>query len=299
MTDLVLTPRDAASISLAESHAFCARVTRTQARNFFYGLRLLPAEKRAGMFALYAYMRYADDLADDPSQQDVKARMAQLERFRSLTRRTLAEQVIPSHEWQGWAAFLDCARTFNMPVGLFDAMIEGQLQDLDFKIPQTFDDLVEYCYRVAGVVGLASLHVWGYTGGHDTERLAIDRGTAFQLTNVIRDVREDARRGRCYIPMEDLARFGVRSAWLGNGLANNEILSLINFEISRARKYFHSSADLEKYVSADSRPALAAMTGIYRGILDKIAHSPMDVLTRRVRLGGLTKLKIMWQSKNA
>lgn len=295
MTDLVVAQSGGESAALAESQAFCAHVTRTQARNFFYGLKLLPAEKRAGMFALYAYMRYVDDLADDPSQQDTAVRIARLERFRDLTRRVLAERSVPADGWRGWPAFLNCARAFNMPVSLFDAMIEGQLQDLDFKIPRTFDDLAEYCYRVAGVVGLASIHVWGYTGGHDTERLAIDRGIAFQLTNVIRDVREDARRGRCYLPMDDLARFGVRSTWLGNGLANNEILSLLNFEISRARKYFHSSADLDTFISADSRPALAAMTAIYHGILDKIAHSPMDVLTRRVRLGALTKLKIMWR----
>ena len=297
MTELITAQKDTSSAPLAKSKAFCADVTRTQAKNFFYGLKLLPPAKREGMFALYAFMRYADDLADDPSQQDTKERIRQLERLRSLTRRALADHTPPDHGWSGWAALIDCAQRFNMPIGIFDAMIEGQLQDLDFSIPKTFDDLSEYCYRVAGVVGLASIHVWGYTGGHDTERLAIDRGTAFQLTNVLRDVREDARRDRCYIPMEDLARFGVRSTWLGNGLANNEILSLLNFEISRARKYYHASADLEQYVSADSRPALVAMTGIYRGILDKIAHCPMDVLTRRVRLNTMQKLVIMWRSK--
>ncbi len=297
MTDVITAQKDWRLAGLAESRAFCSDVTRTQAKNFFYGLKLLPPGKRDGMFALYAYMRYADDLADDLAQQAIKDRIGQLEQFRMLTRRALADNTPPDHAWGGWAAFIHCARTFNMPIGIFDAMIEGQLQDLNFSIPKTFDDLSAYCYRVAGVVGLASIHVWGYTGGHDTERLAIDRGMAFQLTNVLRDVREDARRGRCYIPMEDMTRFGVRSNWLGNGLINNEILSLLNFEISRARKYFHSSADLEQFVAADSRPALIAMTGIYRGILDKIARSPMDVLTRRVRLNNVQKLAIMWRSK--
>lgn len=284
---------------LAPSQRFCAEITREQAKNFFYGLRLLPPGKRDGMFALYAYMRYADDLADDATQTDLQARMANLEQLRTETRRALAATAPSTHPWRGWPALTDCARRFNIPLSLFDAMIEGQLQDLDFHIPKTFEDLTEYCYRVAGVVGLASLHVWGYTGGHPTERLAIDRGIAFQLTNVIRDVREDAGRGRCYLPMEDLARFGVRSAWLGNGLASNEILSLLNFEISRAVKFFDSSAPLESYVSADSRPALMAMTGIYRGILDKIAYSPMDVLTRRVRLSALQKLLIAWRTTRA
>jgi phytoene synthase len=297
MTELIAAPKDIAAANLGRSRAFCAEVTRTQAKNFYYGLKLLPPEKRDGMFALYAFMRYADDLADDAMQADVKDRISQLEKLRTLTHQALADHRPPDHPWGGWPAFVHCVQRFNMPVSIFDAMIDGQLQDLGFKIPETFEDLSEYCYRVAGVVGLASIHVWGYTGGHDTERLALDRGTAFQLTNVLRDVREDARRGRCYIPMEDLTRFGVRSAWLGNGLANNEILSLLNFEISRARKYFHSAADLEQYVSADCRPALAAMTGIYRGILDKIAYNPMDVLTRRVRLNSLHKLLIMWRSR--
>ena len=151
-------------------------------------------------------------------------------------------------------------REYRMPRHIFDDVIAGQRQDLQPEPFDTFAQLHAYCYRVAGVVGLASIYIWGFEGGAETEALAIDRGVAFQLTNILRDLREDAARGRTYLPAEELTRFGATEADLRTRDASRSFMDLMRFQIDRAETYYAKSAPLEECIQADSRPTLVAMT---------------------------------------
>jgi phytoene synthase len=185
---------------------------------------------------------------------------------------------------------------YRVPAELFDEMIAGQRQDLEPVRMATFADLHAYCYRVASVVGVASLYVWGFEGGEGSVKMSVERGIAFQLTNVLRDLREDAGRGRCYLPGDELARFGVTAEQIARGEATEGFEELMRFQIERARGYYQRSAPLDEKVTADSRATLAAMTAIYRGILEKIAEEPARVLRERVSLGKMKKLMIGWRA---
>jgi 15-cis-phytoene synthase len=295
MTTLAPEQRNA---SLADSQNFCTGITRTQARNFYYGLKLLPDQKRLSMFALYAWMRRADDLSDGVRPDNINRRL-ELDAFRTWTHAAIAGEPIGDQAWPGWPAFVECVRQHNIPVSIFDAMIEGQLQDLAFSQPDTFEQLYDYCYLVAGVVGLASIHIWGYIGDAATESLAVDRGIAFQLTNILRDLTEDARNGRVYLPKVELQRFDVTPDQLVKGISSPSFLRMMQYQIDRAEGYFYRSGPLDGFIAADSRCALQAMTEIYQGILRKIAVKPARVLRQRVRLSKWAKSMIAlraWRS---
>ena len=283
--------------SLERSQSFCDQITRLHARNFHYGLKLLPPAKRAGMYALYAWMRVADDLADDSADQPVPSRIATLEAFRRNTHEAINSHCMPPNDfWPGWPAMIHCAESFNLDTHLLDAMIDGQLGDISFTQPRNFSQLHDYCYRVASVVGLASIKIWGYTGDKKTEALAVDRGIAFQLTNILRDIKEDAARGRYYLPAEDMQRFSVAPDEILSTRHRPQTGALLRFEIDRARNYFERSAGLEDCIASDSRASLWAMTAIYSGILRKISLRPLRVLDGRVRLGRLKKTWIAFQA---
>ena len=274
------------------SRDYCRHVTRRQARNFYYGLRLLPEPAKSSMFALYAWMRRADDLADDSADLPLAQRRELLDQFRALTHQAIAAQALPAMEnsaWPGWPAFTDCVHRHNIPPGLFDDMIDGQQQDLEFHQPENDADLRQYCYRVAGVVGVASIHIWGFTGGAETEALAVDRGIAFQLTNILRDVKEDAGRNRIYFPQQQMLRSGVAGDDLTVGKATEGFQALMQHHIELAERLFVRSAPLDQRITPGNVAALTAMTAIYHGILRKIARHPQQVLRGRVRLGTVAK----------
>ena len=292
------------TLDIQNSRDYCRRITREQARNFYYGLRLLPEPAKSSMFALYAWMRRADDLADDSLRMPLAQRQALLDQFCALTHQaigTLPAQIanngnaLTSSPWAGWAAFADCVHRHHIPPPLFDDMIAGQKQDLEFHQPRTDADLREYCYRVAGVVGVASIHIWGFTGGPESEALAVDRGIAFQLTNILRDVREDAQNNRIYLPTEQMRRFGVSQADILAGKSTPGFQALMKYHIAMAEELFLRSAPLDHRISPENVSALTAMTAIYHGILRKIAHDPRRVLNGRVRLGKPAKMWIAWQ----
>ncbi|NNM88622.1 MAG: phytoene/squalene synthase family protein [Phycisphaerae bacterium] len=279
--------------SVLDSQAFCRRVARTQARNFYYGLKLLPEPQRSAMFVLYAYMRRADDLADQTADAQLSVRQANLQRYRSLTHAVLRGETWADDDWPGWPAFAAMVRQFALPVHLFDSMVDGQIHDLTPVRMETFQQLCAYCYQVAGVVGLASVHIWGFTGGRPMEQLAIERGLAFQLTNILRDLREDAQLGRSYLPREDLQRFGVSTADISEGRNSPAFHALMQFQVRRAAEYYQRSAPLDAAVSAQSRRTLYAMTEIYRAILLRIARNPAQPLYGKVRLGHWAKTAIV------
>jgi phytoene synthase len=294
--------------TLVASRDYCRAVTRHAARNFYYGLKLLPPVKRSAMYALYAYMRLVDDIADveggdGEGEGDGRAsedRVAELEQWRTQTRAILAGRAPAEGSHPVWPAFYEAVHRFGVPAKVFDAIIAGQEQDLAGPVSfGTFEELEQYCYRVAGVVGLASIHVFGFIGGEQTEQLALHRGTAFQLTNILRDLREDALRGRVYLPQSELERFGVAGEQLRSALAGVEFDSLMRFQIERARGFYERSDGLVHRVRRDSRPTLIAMTQIYRGLLEKIAADPRRVLRQRVALSPWSKLRIGWKAVRA
>jgi len=288
------------SADVAGSRAYCEHLTRTQARNFYYGLKLLPEPKRSAMFAIYAYMRLVDDIADEDDGRSIERRVADLEAWRIQTHAVLSGKTRGEGEGQAlWPAFAEVVERYALPHKIFDDVIEGQKQDLDFKPFKNFEELFAYCYRVAGVVGLASIYIWGFEGGDDTEFLAVQRGVAFQLTNILRDLREDALKGRIYLPLEELSAMKVDNEDLRQGNGGQHFLELMRFQIARAEAFYEKSAGLEQRISADSRPTLIAMTEIYRGLLKKVAYQPERVLRERVSLSLFSKLRIGWRASRA
>ena len=292
--------------SVDASRDYCEHLTRPQAKNFYYGLKLLPEPKRSAMFALYAYMRLVDDIADDEGDgghagRTVRQRIDELEEWRQQTHRVLdgSTEFTVGTGRELWPAFAEMVREYRMPRHIFDDVIAGQRQDLEPEPFDTFDQLHTYCYRVAGVVGLASIYVWGFEGGAETEALAIDRGVAFQLTNILRDLREDAARGRTYLPAEDLAVMNVTEDELRGTRGGDAFLDLMRFQINRAEAYYRRSRPLEERIEEDSRSTLVAMTEIYHQLLKRIAVDPERVLRERVRLSLVRKLMIGWRAARA
>lgn len=285
---------------MEKSRTFCREITKREAKNFYYGLKLLPEPKRSAMYALYAYMRLVDDIADDESNgRTVAQRGADLDQWERLTAEAIAAGTDLSLVPRGhilWPAFAAMVKTYRVPQKVFDDMIAGQRQDLEPVAIPTFSALYDYCYRVASVVGVASLYVWGFEGGEETLKLGVDRGVAFQLTNILRDLREDSARGRCYLPADELAKFGVSAAQIGRGEITPGFAELMKFQVERAESFYTRSAPLEGKVQMDSRPTLRAMTGIYHGLLRQIAEKPERVLKERVRLSTWAKLVIGWKA---
>ena len=218
------------SPSIHESYAYCHELMRSAARNFYYGMRLLPETKRRGMYALYSFMRLCDDIGDEapvggaadaalssligvadaatgPTAPSTDPRRARLEAWRAAMHQAIDGQTA-GHRL--WPAFHDTVRRFGIPVKLFDDAIDGQIQDLVQHAYSTFQELYQYCYRVASTVGIAAIHIWGFSDAGAIQ-LAEERGIAMQLTNILRDLREDADRGRCYLPDDDRARFRLRA----------------------------------------------------------------------------------------
>jgi phytoene synthase len=294
---MILTSPTLGDTLLEKSQSYCEQLTRTQAKNFYYGLKLLPESKRSAMFALYAYMRRVDDIADDETGRSVAERLSDLEAWRLQTQAAIRFQLDDGPCDPVWHALSDAVRRFSIPSSIFDEVIEGQRQDLEPVPFENFEQLKVYCYRVAGVVGLSSIHVWGFEGGDSTQAMAIDRGVAFQLTNILRDLREDADRGRLYLPSEELTAMGVTAQDLQHGGAR--FREMMKFQIERAESYYRRSAELENRVERDSRPTLRAMTEIYHGLLGKIAAHPERVLSERVSLSVLSKLRIGWRALRA
>jgi len=270
--------------SLEQSYAHCRAVAKQRARNFYYSFILLPPEKKNAMCAMYAFMRYCDDLSDEPG-----ANRSAIDHWRDALTEALAGR---PDDNPTWPAFLDAVKRYSIPHQYFYDMVEGVASDLAPRTIETFDDLYRYCYRVASVVGLTTIHIFGYTSP-DALPLAEKCGIAFQLTNILRDVREDAALGRVYLPAEDLARFGVSIDDLKNARRTEQFGRLMEFETERARRYYRESAPLLELIQPKSRPSLWALIAIYSRLLDHLAESHYDVLMRRISLSSLEKIWIV------
>jgi 15-cis-phytoene synthase len=278
--------------ALAESYAYCRGVARRRARNFYYAFVLLSRERRDAMCALYAFMRYCDDLSDAPG-----ANKANIEKWRAALAEAL-EGRFSRHP--AWPAFYETVTRYKIPARYFHEMIDGVASDLEPRRFATFDDLYRYCYQVASVVGLCTIHIFGFDSP-EALPLAEKCGVAFQLTNILRDVREDAERGRIYLPLEDLARFRVTEDDIRAGMRTPEFIDLMDFEAGRARQYYNESRPLMGLVHRRSRRALWALIAIYSRLLDRIERSNYDVFARRISLRAREKawivVKALWSGR--
>jgi 15-cis-phytoene synthase len=291
------TPYLPTESQLAVAYAVCRGITRTQAKNFYYGFLVLPKRKRQALSAVYAFMRRCDDIADDPSlsARDRRQRLdTWVDAFHSAVAGLPTDDPI-------LLALVDAQRRFGVPVGLLDQLAFGTAMDVEEESEQnaprhpiqygSFQDLERYCYNVASVVGLVCIHIFGYSDPA-AERLAERLGLAFQLTNIIRDVKEDAALGRVYLPQEDLAQFGISPADLSNVTDAARFRPLLELEAQRAFENYAAGDELLSLISEDSQPALWVLINIYRGLLQKIVRLNYDVFTRKVSLTLREKLTI-------
>ncbi|MEU3519359.1 presqualene diphosphate synthase HpnD [Streptomyces sp. NPDC006654] len=274
------------------AYSYCETVTGQQARNFAYGIRLLPAPKRRAMSALYAFSRRVDDIGDGALADDVKA--ARLEDTRALLARIQDGAVAEDDTDPVAVALAHAAQAFPIPLGGLDELIDGVLMDVRGETYETWDDLKVYCRCVAGAIGRLSLGVFGTEpGARGAERApeyADTLGLALQLTNILRDIREDAGNGRTYLPQDDLAKFGC-SAGLDGPIPpeGSDFAGLVHFEVRRARALFAEGYRLLPMLDRRSGACVAAMAGIYRRLLDRIEREPDAVLRGRVSLPGHEK----------
>ena len=282
-----------------EAYAQCEQITWEQARNFAYGIRLLPPPKRRALAAIYAFARRIDDIGDgDLPAADKTAR---LEAARVQVRAVAAGDN-PDDSDPVLVALTDTGSRFGVPLAAFGELIDGCLADVNQASYKTFDDLLWYCRCVAGSIGRLSLGVYGATQPEKQAKMADDLGVALQLTNILRDVREDFRNDRIYLPKEDLDKFGIEFAPFGqpepfpDTAMQARFASLVEFEASRAREWYASGMRLLATIDRRSAACTGAMAGIYRRLLERIARQPSAVLEGRMSLPGGEKALVAAQA---
>lgn len=271
--------------ALATSYARCRQVTRRTASNFYYAFLVLPRPKRRAMCALYAFSRLTDDLGDNPGP--LEERREALARWR----RSLERGLIGDFDAPIFPALLDTIERYDLPVAQLHELIDGVEMDLARGEYQTFDELREYCYKVAATVGLCCIRIWGCRRPEATEP-AVQCGIAFQLTNILRDLKEDAAAGRVYLPQDELRRFGYTAADLRRGVIDERFRALMRFQIERAEGFYEGAAELPRWLPHDGRVVFGAMTSIYRGLLEEIKRADGDVFRRRIQLTAWRKLRL-------
>jgi 15-cis-phytoene synthase len=277
-----MNPPRSNGVELAQSHAYCRALARREAKNFYPAFRLLPVDQRRGMCALYAFMRIADDLSDEAGTPQNKRTAL------DAWRQQLAEALQGTYRHPLHLALHDSVTRFGVPVAHLEAVLDGVVMDLEVGRYETFPQLYQYCYRVASAVGLACIHIWGFSDAKATEH-AEAAGIAFQLTNILRDLREDAERGRLYLPQEDMIRFGYHED-LRKGIRDERFRELMRFQIARARTFYAASAPLAAMLRPAGRAVFLVMSRTYASLLDAIERRDYDVFSDRVRLGRFKKL---------
>ena len=281
------------------AYSVCRHIARSAARNFYYGFAVLPRPKRNSLSAVYAFMRRCDDIADDNTLTFYERRN-KLAEWLDTVHRALAGYPIDDALL---LALADTQRRFQIPIGLLDQLAYGTAEDVEQEPAaaeqtgilapryRTFEELRQYCYGVASVVGLVCIRIFGYRDPA-AEPLAEKCGLAFQLTNIIRDVKEDVAMGRLYFPEEDLAEFGLSAADFA-ALDAGRIRPLLAKQADRAREGYRAGEELIPLVNEDSQPALWVLITIYRRLLEKIASRQYDVFSERVGLSVREKLTIL------
>ena len=296
---------------LQAAYRTCTEIARREAKNFYYAFLALPKPKRQAICAVYAFMRHADDLSDDESRSR-EQRRADLTAWLDAWHQAAAGS--PTDD-PVFVALADTRRRFGIPLELLDQLVHGTAMDLetvpraelapnpDPDVPPydtyaTFEDLRRYCYYVASVVGLVCIHIFGYSDKR-AEQLAENTGLAFQLTNILRDVKEDLQRGRIYLPLEDLDRYNVSLRDLlslrdGAHMTLNQT-ELLDAIAKRAEENYQSGIELIALIEPDARPALWVLITIYHRLLRLIERRNYDVFTERVSVPVRTRLAILFR----
>jgi phytoene synthase len=287
-------------VTTVEAYAVCRTIAQREAKNFYYAFRVLPEHKRNAMCAVYAFMRRADDISDDESMPVVERRevmSAWLKAWREARRSGVSNDPV-------FLALNDTQKRFAIPDALLEDLVRGTAMDLEPRAQaeselqtfETFEELYRYCYLVASVVGLVCIKIFGYSDP-GAEKLAEETGVAFQLTNILRDVKEDAERGRVYLPLDLLGEFGVgvdRVRALSSGAAIEEKdRAMLRTLGARAEVYYASADRLLPLIDADSRAALWVLVAIYHRLLVKISKADYDVFRQRISVSTPTKLAIL------
>lgn len=273
-------------VSLADAYEECRLITKREAKNFFYAFLTLPTPKRRAIYAAYAFCRHCDDAVDQvASLEDKQAAL------RSLTQR-LNNAYHDKPVGPVFTALAHTARAYSIPQSYFQDVIRGVEMDLATTRYSTYEDLRLYCYRVASVVGLICLQIFGYR--HEkAKEYAVDLGLAMQLTNILRDVQEDLARDRIYLPQDEIEHFGYSESELRQEVRNDAQRSLIEFQVRRARSLFQSGAKLLPYLSARSRACPAVLAAIYTRILRRISSNEHNVFGGRISLSSREKILVM------
>jgi 15-cis-phytoene synthase len=270
------------------SYELCAQIAKKATSSFYWAFSSLGREKRHAMLALYAFARVSDDIVD--SDEPVERRRARLAELRDDLHRALARQ--PAAPFL--AAVADTVHRFGIPTQCLTDILDGVAMDLEPKRYETFAELELYCHRVATAVGLACVHIWGFQQPERAIPLVHQCGLAFQLTNILRDLKEDAANERVYLPREELARFCYRVDDLQQGIVDDRFQGLMRFQIARARRLFTESRELEQYLAADGRRIFPLLHDTYFRLLEAISRRSGDVFRRRIRLGMTERLRIAW-----
>jgi len=263
-------------LSLAESYDLCRRVQKAHSRTYYFSTRLFPAEVRPRVHALYAFMRYADEIVDTPHDLPLEAQLSILEEFEDETMAAVSGEEVPNPVLRAYA---DTVRTCDIDPGTIAAFFESMKMDTRvFRYP-TYKDLEVYTYGSAAVVGLMMCRVVGAAGGKaDPHAEAL--GVAMQLSNFLRDVGEDWRRGRVYLPLEDLARFEYTERDLAYGVVDERFVALMRFEIERTRKLYEIADEGMGYIPRGRRFPVVVARELYAAILDRIEAQSYDVFSR-------------------
>ena len=288
-----------------EAYAQCEQITWEQARNFAYGIRLLPLEKRRALAAVYAYARRIDDIGDGdlPAAEKTRQLEAARQQVKTLVAKVKGDEAAKLEDTDAvLVALTDAGQRFGLPLEAFEELIDGCLADVNQATYETFDDLLYYCRCVAGSIGRLSLGVYGATEPEKQNKLADDLGVALQLTNILRDVREDFLNTRVYLPKEDLDKFGIEFAPFGSPepfpseAMQARFANLVEFEANRAREWYGSGLRLLATIDRRSAACTGAMAGIYRRLLERIARNPHAVLEGRMSLPGSEKALVAAQA---
>jgi len=296
-------------LQLETAYGVCRHITRSSARNFYYGFLALPRRKRNALSAVYAFMRHADDLSDDASLSipERRRKLSEwLDQFHHVVEGAATDDPV-------FMALRDAQQNYNIPTDLLDKLVQGTAMDLYSNTPgdpspaelaqqsapdtvhiayRTFAELYDYCYHVASVVGLTCIRIFGYREQF-AEQLAEEVGVAFQLTNILRDIKEDGSLGRVYIPQEDLEQFGISPQELVSGANLERLRPLLEMEAKRAAEFYKAGDKLLPLIDEDSQGALWTLVTIYHRLLNRIVERQYDVYSRRVRLSGVEKSGIL------
>lgn len=274
------------TVSLEDSYAQCVAVTKERAKNFHYAFKVLPAERYKSICALYAFTRTADDLSDD--EADCEKALANSRAWRAAFDKALAgdastHAILP--------AVADTFRKYSIPPVYMHELITGTEMDAHKKRYEKWDETYLYCYRVASVIGMMTIHVFGYTNPRAIE-LAEKTGIAFQMTNILRDLVEDSGRDRIYLPLEDLRVQSVSEVELLAGKDTPRLRALVKFEVARTKEYYAAGRELVPMIVPESRDALGSLVAIYQSLLQEIEKREYDVFSERVSLSATQKMSL-------